>query len=70
LRGIGKMCTPSVVEDGSVVAGESCFCHRVGTVESSNDELTNNIIRMKCDVCGLTENLDLKFKQAIGESHA
>jgi hypothetical protein len=67
LRQAGKMCTPSIKEDGAIVAGESCFCHYLGHVESSNVELTNRVMDMKCNVCGLVDNLTPEFKKIIGE---
>lgn len=67
IRSRGKMCTPSIRVDGSIVAGESRFCTRIGTVESTNLELTNSVIEMKCSNCGLVNNLSDLHKGAIGE---
>lgn len=67
LRQKGKMCIPSIVVDGSIVAGESQFCHKIGTVESSNVELTNNLVQMRCNACGLAKNLTLELRKMIGE---
>lgn len=66
---VGKSghCTPSVSSDGSVVAGESRFCHAVGTVESSEEELTLATSSMRCNACGLVDNLTDAQKAAIGE---
>lgn len=67
LRQKVKMCTPSVNIDGSLSAGESNSCHRVGTVNDSNLVLTNKVCSMTCDKCGLVRNLDDLHKTAIGE---
>lgn len=67
LRLDNKMCTPSVTTEGDVVAGESRFCSKIGTVESSNLELTNRIAELKCSKCGLVNNLSPEYKAAIGE---
>jgi hypothetical protein len=67
LRGMGKMCSPAICADGSIVAGESRFCTVIGTVDSSNLELTNKVAQMTCSRCGLVENLDLTHRQAVGE---
>ena len=62
LRSIGKMCIPSVNVDGSVVAGEAPSCYKIGTIESSNEEITKNILNMKCGKCGLQNNLQEKYQ--------
>jgi hypothetical protein len=67
LRQNGKMCSPSVTEDGSIVAGECCSCHKIGTVESRNIELTNQAVQMKCNACGLADNLTPELRAHIGE---
>ena len=65
---IGGWCIPSINVDGTVVVGESNGCHSIGTVNSTHEELTQAIIDMKCDRCGLVENLPQELKRAIGES--
>lgn len=67
LRMMGKMCTPSINVDGSIVAGECRTCYKIGTVNSSNMELTNALAEMRCNQCGLVDNLDDKYKRVIGE---
>lgn len=67
LRQKGKMCIPSIITDGSIVAGESKFCHKIGTVGSSNLELTNRLVQMRCNACGLVDNLTPELRAAIGE---
>lgn len=66
LRSYEKMCTPSINVDGSIVAGESSLCHRIGTVESSDAELVENILAMRCNKCGLEDNLSPLHRGAIG----
>ena len=53
----GKFCTPSINTDGSISAGETPFCSLIGTVNSTGDELLNNIRSMSCNSCGLDKNL-------------
>lgn len=67
IRGHGKMCTPSITVEGDIVAGESRFCSKIGTVESSNMELTNRVVGLRCSNCGLVNNLHDFQKKAIGE---
>lgn len=67
LRLNGKMCIPSITVEGDIVAGESRFCSKIGTVESSNIELTNRVVDLKCSKCGLVNNLDHRHRTAIGE---
>lgn len=62
LRTIAKMCIPSINVDGAVVAGEAPSCYKIGTVESSNEEITENILKMKCGKCGLQNNLKGKYQ--------
>jgi hypothetical protein len=66
LRGMGKMCTPSVKVNGDIVAGESSFCCKIGTVDDSNLRLTNNVCGMKCNACGLEDGLRPEYRKAIG----
>jgi len=61
-------CTPSISDDGSVMAGETRLCFRVGTVDSTNEELTKAVIEMRCNACGLVDNLTQEQKRAIGEA--
>ncbi len=61
LRSMIKMCTPSINTDGSVVAGEAPSCYKIGTVKSTNEELTHNLNNMKCGKCGLYKTLEGKF---------
>ena len=41
---------------------------RIGTVDSSNEELTRGLVEMRCNRCGLVDNLTPEQKRAIGES--
>ncbi len=66
LRLSEKMCTPSINVDGTIVAGESSLCCPIGTLDSSDDELTKNILSMQCNKCGLEDNLSPLHKRAIG----
>lgn len=66
---VGKSgsCIPSISSDGSVVAGESRFCWKIGDVTSSNEELTRALLDMKsCNRCGDEANLTLEHRRAIG----
>jgi len=67
LRMLGKFCTPSVTVEGNVVAGESRFCHVIGTIDDSDETLTQNVIEMRCSNCGLINNLSPEYKSVIGE---
>lgn len=66
LRMNGKMCTPSINVDGTIVAGESSLCCPIGTIDSTDQELVDNISNMKCNKCGLEDNLTGIYRQAIG----
>jgi hypothetical protein len=65
--GFSGSCTPSITYDGYVVAGETNQCFKIGTVDSTNEELTKNTISMRCNACGLVSNLSDTHKKAIGE---
>jgi len=65
LRMSGKMCTPSIDVHGNILAGESRFCHKIGTVESSGDEILENILNMECNKCGLEDGLSPIHKTII-----
>lgn len=60
-------CTPSIMENGDVVAGETRFCWKIGTVESSMTEVTRALLDMEeCNRCGLEAGLSQVEKRAIG----
>lgn len=65
LRMSGKMCTPSIDVYGNVLAGESRFCHKIGTVESSDEELHSNLLTMACNKCGLEDELTPALRDHI-----
>ena len=67
MLGKSGFCTPSVSHDGTIVAGESRFCYPIGTVDSTNEELTQAILAMgECNRCGQEAVLRSEYKQAIG----
>lgn len=60
-------CIPSVSDDGTVTAGESRNCWTLGTVWSTEAELTRAILAMgSCNHCGLEDGLNREQKHAIG----
>lgn len=63
---IGSMCVPSISWDGSVHAGETIECYRLGSVKDSDETLTKALLEMQCNKCGLEGNLNNDQKQAIG----
>ena len=65
LRMSGKMCSPSIDVQGNVLAGESRFCHKIGTVEAPEEELLENLLSMKCNKCGLEDNLQPMLRNII-----
>ena len=69
LRALGKECAPAVNDDGSVVAGETRSCWKIGSVRSADEELTEGVLRMgSCDRCGLERNLSQAQRRAAGIS--
>jgi Radical SAM superfamily len=62
-----KMCSPSVNVGGEVVAGEAPSCAKIGHVTDSLDTLTRNVLSMRCNRCGLMDNLDAVHRAAVGE---
>lgn len=65
LRMNGKMCTPSIKITGDIIAGEAPTCYKIGTVESSEDDLLKNLLSMSCNKCGLENNLSAPLKKYI-----
>ena len=62
-------CTPSICDNGDVMAGETRNCWKIGTVHSTNEEVTKNILAMgECNRCGLETGLSQEHKRAIGLS--
>jgi len=68
LRSMKKFCIPSINIDGSIVVGEASCCYRIGTIESSDQELVQNLQRMDCNRCGMEDVLSPAHRQAIGVS--
>lgn len=67
MLGKSGFCTPSVSYDGTVVAGESRFCYPIGTVDSTNEELTQAVLTMgSCNHCGQEANLQPEHRRAVG----
>ncbi len=69
MQGKDGNCYPSITDDGRVMAGETRNCFAVGTVDSSPEEITKNLIAMRCNACGLVTGLSQEYKRAIGESN-
>jgi hypothetical protein len=65
--GVSGNCTPNISETGDVLAGETRLCYKVGTVDSTDAELTAAVFNMRCNACGLVTNLPDSHKAAIGE---
>lgn len=64
---MGDQCAPSVSWNGDFVAGENIHCFKVGTVDSTAEEVTRNILAMgECNRCGLEAGLSQNHKVAIG----
>jgi hypothetical protein len=63
----GRFCTPSINVDGTISAGESPFCAKIGTVTDGPATAMNNLSKMTCSKCGLVDNLSDRERQAIGE---
>jgi len=66
--GLSGQCVPSISANGDLVVGETRFCYKVGTVDSSLREITEAVLGMKCHGCGLVNGLSQEQKRAIGES--
>jgi len=67
--GFSGHCTPNITHEGDVLAGESRFCWKIGTVKSTNAELTKAVLDMgSCNRCGLESGLGQEHKRAIGLS--
>jgi len=65
--GMSGHCSPSVSSDGSVVAGETNLCYVLGSVYSTEEQLTSNVLNMgSCNRCGLESNLLPTHRAAIG----
>ena len=68
LRSKGLYCTPSINVDGSISAGESSLCTKIGTVDDDFDTIGSNLYRMTCNNCGCVDNLSQQLKLVIGEA--
>jgi len=69
LSGRSGHCVPSIGSDGTIRAGETNSCWPIGTVDSTNDEVTQALLNMgSCNHCGLEDRLSPREKRAIGVS--
>jgi hypothetical protein len=68
LRSKGLYCTPSINIDGSISAGESPLCTKIGTVDDDFSTIGSNLCRMTCNNCGGVDNLNHQLKLVIGET--
>lgn len=57
LRMHKNFCTPSINIDGSIVMGETPFCHVIGNIYDKPEILYKNAINASCDRCKLSRNL-------------
>ena len=65
----GKACSPSILVDGTFVAGETRFCWPIGTIDSTNDEIVKKVLEMgSCNRCGAESNLGQAERRALGLS--
>lgn len=65
--GLSGHCIPSISDDGSVMAGETRNCWKLGTVDDNDATLTRAMLNMgACNRCGLETNLTREQKLAIG----
>ena len=68
MQGKGGVCSPNITEDGVIHAGETRYCFPIGNVDSTNAELTEALINMQCNKCGLVKNLTTEQRAAINET--
>ncbi len=67
LTGKSGHCAPNIDHNGILRAGESNACAEIGTVDSTPEEVTRNIINMgACNRCALESKLDPQHRAAIG----
>lgn len=71
MAGKAGHCSPTISHEGTLVAGESRFCHAVGDVampptRATFAMITKNIAKMSCDNCGLLKNLTVDQADAVG----
>lgn len=66
-QGKSGHCAPSISSDGSLVAGETSFCMKIGDVNSTPEQITRAVVQMgSCNRCGLETDLPQAHKVAIG----
>jgi hypothetical protein len=66
--GMAGNCSPSISQDGTIVAGETSNCFPVGDVHSTAEQVTRALVSMQCNRCGLVDDLPQEHKIAIGEA--
>jgi len=66
--GMSGHCSPSISSDGTIVAGETSNCFPIGDVRSSTEDVTHALVTMRCNRCGLVDDLRQEEKLAIGEA--
>jgi len=67
MQGASGHCSPSISANGDFVAGESNACFKVGTVDSTPEQITEAVLSMgSCNRCGLEAKLPQEHQRAIG----
>jgi len=65
LRLRGYFCTPSIDVDGSVRAGETNQCYKIGSVGTAIETMVEKLCDMKCNKCGLEDIISPYHKTAL-----
>lgn len=65
LEKANKFCTPSIDIFGNVIAGESSSCYKIGTINDSDEQLLKNLKYMKCNRCGMEDNLSTLYRNYV-----
>jgi len=66
LQGKAGNCTPSIDWEGNVLAGESAFCYRIGTVWEPMSTLYQRVLAMgECNRCGLEDKLQSQYREVL-----
>jgi MoaA/NifB/PqqE/SkfB family radical SAM enzyme len=64
-----RFCVPYIGIHGEIKMGEFRDCYTIGTIESSDEDIINNLVNAKCNKCGLFNNLTDEYKKAVGERY-
>lgn len=62
-----KFCIPQISVKGEIKMGEFRGCNVIGNLDSTDEEIINNLVNARCNKCGMFNNLTEEYRKVVGE---